>query len=65
MDGIGAYDHVLRSAMMGRLITMPKAQSLLLFVQMSFATPSSFSWFDDEGLRRVVTQAEGCEQGDP
>ena len=65
VDGIGAYDHVLRSAMMGRLITMPKAQFLLLFVQMSYATPSSCSWFDDEGRRRVVTQAEGGEQGDP
>ena len=45
-------------AMMGPLITMPKAQSLLPFVQMSYATPSSY-W------RRVVTQAEGGEQGDP
>ena len=59
VDGIGAYDHVLRSAMMGRLITMPQAQSLLPFVQMSYGTPLSYSWFDDEGRRRVVTQAEG------
>ena len=65
VDGIGAYDHVLRSAMMSRLITMLKAQSLSRFVQMSHATPLSDSWYDDEGRRRVVTQAEGGEQGDP
>ena len=53
VDGIGAYDHVLRSAMLSRLITMPKAQSLSPFVQMSYATLSSYSWFDDEGRRRV------------
>ena len=36
VDGIGAYDHTLRSAMLGGLHTMPEAQSLLPFVRMSY-----------------------------
>ena len=65
VDGIGAYDHVLRSATLGRLASMPGARSLLPFVRMSFAQLSSYQWFDDQGAAHVVTQAEGGEQGDP
>ena len=65
VDGIGAYDHVLRSAMWGRLASMPGARSLFPFVRMSYAQPSSYQWFDDQGAARVVTHAEGGEQGDP
>ena len=65
VDGTGAYDHVLRSAMLGRLASMPGARSLLPFVRMSYAQPSSYQWFDDQGAAHVVTQAEGGEQGDP
>ena len=32
---------------------------------LSYAQPSTYSWFNDEGERKVVTQAEGGEQGDP
>ena len=38
---------------------------MLPFVRLSYATPSRFSWWDDDGERHVVTQAEGGEQGDP
>ena len=65
VDGIGAYDHVLRSAMLGRLYAMPTARSLLPFVRMSHAQPSSYQWFDESGEARFVIQAEGGEQGDP
>ena len=61
VDGIGAYDHVLRSAMLVRLSGMPGARALLP----SYANPSSYLWFDNQGQRRTVTQAEGGEQGDP
>ena len=64
VDGIGAYDHVLRAAMLGRLDRMPRAKAILPFVRLSYAQPSTYSWFNDEGERKVVTQAEGCEQGD-
>ena len=65
VDGIGAFDHVLRAAMLQRLERMPVARSLLPFVRLSYATPSRYSWCDDDGERHVVTQAEGGEQGDP
>ena len=65
MDGIGAYDHIHRSAMLERLLEMPGARQILPFVRLSYAPPSSYGWFDEEGRRRIVTQAEGGEQGDP
>ena len=46
VDGVGAYDHVLRSAMLGRLHSMPAARSLLPFVRMTYAQPSSYQWID-------------------
>ena len=65
VDGIGAYDHIFRSAMLGRLLEMPGARELLPFVRLSYAQPSCYGWHDQEGRRRTVTQAEGGEQGDP
>ena len=43
--------------MLGRLLRMPAARAL--------AQPSQYSWYDEDGVRRTVTQAEGGEQGDP
>ena len=66
VDGIGAYDHVLRASMLGRLVTMPGGvPGILPFVRLSFANPSRYSWWDEDGQRRTVVQAEGGEQGDP
>ena len=65
MDGIGAYDHVLRAAMLTRLSKMSNARKLLPFVRLSYARPSSYAWFDAKGERHNVRQAEGGEQGDP
>ena len=65
VDGIGAFDHVLRSAMMSRLEAMVEAKTLLPFVLLSYGQPSTYSWHDDSGERWTVTQAEGGEQGDP
>ena len=59
VDGIGAYDNVLRATMLGRLERMPRARAILPFVRLSYAQPSTYSWFDEEGERKVVTQAEG------
>ena len=55
----------MRAAMLGRLERMPRASDILPFVRLSYAQPSTYSWFDEEGERKVVTQAEGGEQGDP
>ena len=65
VDGIGAYDHVLRASMLGRLARMPKARAILPFVRLSYASPSEYSWVDESGRSRTVHQAEGGEQGDP
>ena len=65
VDGIGAYDHVLRASMLTRLRNMPGGRELLPFVRLSYAQPSEYSWYDDLGRRRTVRQAEGGEQGDP
>ena len=64
VDGIGAYDHIVRSAMLGRLLQMPGARQILPFVRLSYAQPSTYGWFDEDGKRRAVSQAEGGEQGD-
>ena len=61
VDGVGAYDHVLRSAMLERLLHMPKARAILPFVRLSCGSPSNYSWEDDVGTQRKVTQAEGGE----
>ena len=61
--GVGACDHVLQLAMLGRLHLMPAAGSLLPFVRMSHAQPSSCQWIDVGGEARSVIQVEGGEQG--
>ena len=58
VDGIGAYDHIFRSATLGRLLEMPGTRELLPFVRLSYAQPSCYGWHDQEGRRRTVTQAE-------
>ena len=65
VDGIGAYDHVLRASMLGRLRKMPGAREILPFVRLSYAQPSDFWWLDEDGIQRTIHQAEGGEQGDP
>ena len=64
VDSIGAYDHIFRASMLGRLKNMPKARAILPFVRLSYVQPSRYNWVDEEGHRRTVTQAEGGEQGD-
>ena len=65
VDGIGAYDHISRSAMLERLSRMPKARVILPFVRLSYGHPSTNSWWDQNGDKRAVSQAEGGDQGGP
>ena len=55
VDGVGAYDHILRAAMMSRLARMPNGTQHL---QSTVGTTT-------KGDGGPVTQAEGGEQGDP
>ena len=65
VDGIGAFDLISRSAMLEILRRMPKARAILPCVRLSYGHPSTYSWWDQNGVRRAVSQAEGGEQGDP
>ena len=65
IDGIGAYDHVLRSAMLSKLHEAESLHGLIPFVRMVYARPSCYHWQDEEGRCRQIHQHEGGEQGDP
>ena len=63
IDGIGAYDHVLKSAMLTELVEVPTAPGLGSFC-LVYALPTRYAWEDEHGARREVVQHEGDEQGD-
>ena len=65
IDGIGAYDHISRAAMLKKLHSLPKARSILPFVRLFYSKTSKHQWRDDDGEYHFVEQAEGGEQGDP
>ena len=65
IDGIGAYDHVYRSAFLKKLLNVPSLQGLLPFVRATYADPTSYAWVDEAGEVHHIVQAEGGEQGDP
>ena len=64
IDGIGAYDHVLRSAIMEKLHSVPGLRGLLPFVRTTYVRPTSYVW-EDGDVKHQIHQAEGGEQGDP
>ena len=65
IDGVGAYDHIYRSAMLSKVAEVPSLQGLLPFVKKAYVRPSSYVWTDEEGVRHTIEQHEGGEQGDP
>ena len=65
LDGIGAYDHVQRRAMLGKLHATPELQTLLPFVRLFYGEASEYLWTDDGGTTHHIPQGEGGEQGDP
>ena len=54
-----------RAAMLQRLVNMEEGRAILPFVRLSYGSPSSYQWFNEDGECRTVTQVEGGEQGDP
>ena len=64
LDGVGAYDHARRAAMLGKLRLLPKASALLPFVSLFYGQASTYLWTDAEGRVHDIRQGEGCEQGD-
>ena len=65
IDGVGAYDHVYRSAVLSKLLEVPKFRGLLPFARFAYAEPTSYVWEDEDGCRHHIRQGEGREQGDP
>ena len=63
IDGVGAYDHVYRSAMMKKLYSVPSLRGLLPFVRATNADPTQYVWEDEAGVQHRILQAEGGEQG--
>ena len=51
IDGVGAFDHVLRAAMLSKMAEVPSFRELLPFVTAAYARPSSCVWVDEEGVR--------------
>ena len=65
IDGIGAFDHIKRKAMMEALHTDPQLASLLPFVRLFHGKDSRFVWYDDDGLSHETRQGEGGRAGRP
>ena len=61
IDGVGAYDHIKRSCMLGALARTPTAHALFL---MSYGRQSRYLWYDDQNACHEILQGEGGEQGD-
>eukprot|EP00973_Karenia_brevis_P005208 715035-Karenia_brevis.AAC.1 len=65
IDGIGAFDHIKRSRMLTKLMSLPQAQQILPYCRMAYCRQSQYIWRDDEGEQHVILQGDGGEQGDP
>ena len=63
-DGVGAYDHVLRSRIFGELYAHPRFRDLVPHVCQWYGSASQFLWSDETGLQHMIVQGEGGEQGD-
>ena len=50
IDGIGGYDHVLRSAMLTKLVEVPQLQGLVPYVRSVYALPTRYAWEDEQAL---------------
>ena len=65
VDGVGAYDHVARQAILHGLQRDAGLHPLLPFVRQFYSTPSEYIWYDASGTAHRMLQHEGGEQGDP
>ena len=61
IDGVGAYDHVLRSSMLSSLLEVPGARDIIPYVMLSYGQPSRYAWADEDGTQQWIQQAEGVE----
>ncbi len=64
IDGVGAYDHIHRAAMLTGVRRLPTAHRLLPFLLQTYGQPSTYLWHDGDGVVHKILQGEGGEQGD-
>ena len=65
VDGVGAYDHIARQAILQGIHDDPGLRPLLPFVRQFYAAASEYLWYDAAGTCHPIHQHEGGEQGDP
>ena len=65
VDGVGAFDHVRRSAMLQKLMSCPSLSALVPYVRQWYGRQSCYLWTDEDGVVHDILQGEGGEQGDP
>ena len=61
VDGIGAYDHVFRGAMLSKLLSEPALHGFLPFVRAMYSEPSHYTWRDDSG--KIYTTSCSVREG--
>ena len=54
IDGIGAYDHVHRSAMLGKVLEVPSLRGLLPFVRAAYLERPGTSGPTQRGVRHDI-----------
>ena len=59
IDGVGANDHVNRSATLSKLLEVLKLRGLLPFARFACAEPTSCVWEDEGGVRHHIRQGKG------
>ena len=64
LDGIGAFDHIRRSAILTKMGSKPALADLVPYVRLFYSRQSRYLWRDDEGTVHDILQGEGGEQGD-
>jgi hypothetical protein len=61
LDGIGAFDHVKRTAFFSKLLACEELRPLVSLVSALYGAQSRFLWCDANGNERLVEQGEGGE----
>ncbi len=65
LDGVGAFDHVKRSAFFSKLFACEELRPLLPLVSALYGSQSRFLWHDAQGEELIIEQGQGGEQGCP
>ena len=64
INGISAFDMILRAAMLDGLHQVRGGDTTLPFVLQFYSEPSQYFWTDDTGHTHVIHQGERGEQSD-